>query len=127
MKVGAVPYNAWITRGYQQIITSFNSATTDTMAIGTASGGAQLVAAQSVHGAAGGATSLTIVAANAGTVATGAGIAPTGANGGFDIWAVYAKTGAAPTAGQATYVIEYFAPNDGTCGPVPLGATAAAC
>jgi hypothetical protein len=127
VKVGAVPYNAWIARAYQQINTSFNSGATDTMALATASGGGQLVAAQSVHGAAGGATSLTIVSTNAGTVATGAGIAPTGAEGGFDIWAVYAQTGAAPTAGTASYVIEYFAPNDGACTTVPLGGTAPAC
>jgi hypothetical protein len=39
----------------------------------------------------------------------------------------YAQTGAAPSAGQAVIVLEYFAPNDGTCAPVPIGATAAAC
>src|SRR5215470_16041517 len=50
-KVGSVPYNTLILRAAQQIITSFNSGTTDTVALGTASGGAQLVAAQSVHGA----------------------------------------------------------------------------
>lgn len=127
VKVGAVPYNAWILRAYQQIQTSFNSATTDTVGIGTSSGGVDLVAAQSVHGAAGGATELTIVAANAGTVKTGAGLAQTGANGGFDIYATFAQTGAAPSAGRASYVIEFAGPNDGSCVAVPMGATAAAC
>jgi len=127
VKVGALPYNAFVVRAYQQIVTNFNSATTDTVALATASGGGQIVAAQSVHAGAGGATSLTVVAANVGTAATGAGIAQTGGNGGFDVWAVYAQTGAAPSAGKAIYVIEYFGPNDGTCGPVTMGATAVAC
>lgn len=124
---GAVPYNAYILRANQQIITSFNSATTDTMALATTTGGAQLVAAQSVHGAAGGGTALTVVAANIGTTATGNGAAQTGALGGFDIWSNYAQTGAAPTAGQSVYVIEYIAPNDGSCVYVPQGATSPAC
>jgi hypothetical protein len=127
VKRGAVPYNAFIIRATQQIITSFNSGTTDTLAIATASGGGQLVAAQSVHGAAGGATSLTVVSANAGIAATGNGIAQTGADGGFDIWSVYAQTGAAPSAGQAVIVIEYIAPNDGSCVYVPMNATSGAC
>ena len=69
-KVGAVPYNTFIVRGYMQVYTAFNSTTTDTMAVGTASGGAQLVAATSTH-AAGPGAALTIVAANLGTAATG--------------------------------------------------------
>ncbi|HEX4828311.1 MAG TPA: hypothetical protein VFV12_08800 [Xanthobacteraceae bacterium] len=126
-RVGALPYNAFLIRATQQIITNFNSGTTDTVALATSSGGAQIVAAQTVHAGAGGATSLTIVAANVGIAATGNGIAQTGFNGGFDVWAVYAQTGAAPTAGQAVYVLEYIGPNDGACAFVPLGATAGAC
>jgi hypothetical protein len=126
-KVGALPYNAWLLRASQQIITSFNSATTDTVALGTASAGVNIVAAQSVHGATGGATALTIVAANVGIAATGNGIAQTGLNGGFDVWATYTQSGAAPTAGQAVYVLEFVFPNDGSCAPVPLGSTATAC
>ena len=64
-KVGAVPYNTFIVRGYMQVYTAFNSTTTDTVAIGTASAGAQLVAATSTHTAGPGAA-LTIVAANLG-------------------------------------------------------------
>lgn len=126
VKVGAVPYNTAILRAWQQVTTAFNSGTTDTVALATTSGGAQLVAAQTVH-AATAMTALTVVAANLGIAATGNGIAQTGAEGGFDIWAVYAQTGAAPTAGQAIYVLEYIPSNDGTCAPVPFGATAGAC
>lgn len=117
-KVGAVPYNAFIVRAYQQIITPFNSGTADTVALGTAPGGAQIVAAtNSVHGAAGAATVLALV--SAGITPTGNGTTPNGGDGGFDIWAVYAQTGTAPTAGQAVIVIEYIAPNDGACLPTP--------
>jgi hypothetical protein len=125
-KVGAVPYNAFIVRGYQQVTTAFNSGTTDTLAIGTASGGAQLVAAQTVHAGTAG-LPLTIVAANLGLVATGNNAAQTGADGGFEIYATYAQTGAAPTAGVAVVILEYFAPNDGSCIAVPLAATAGPC
>jgi hypothetical protein len=126
-KIGALPYNAFVVRGTQQIVTSFNSATTDTVAVGITSTNAnELVAAQSVHGAAGVST-LTIAATGAGTQVTGNGATQTGSDGGFDIWVKYAQTGAAPSAGQAVIVLEYFAPNDGTCAPVPIGATAAAC
>jgi len=125
VKVGALPYNSWLISASQQIITSFNSASTDTIALATASGGAQLVAAQSVHGAAGDATALTVV--HPGIASTGNGATQTGANGGFDVWVTYAQTGTAPTAGQAVYLIQYAAPNDGSCTAVPMGATAGAC
>lgn len=127
-KVGAVPYNSFVIRGYQQIVTNFNSGTTDTLAVGVTSTSAnELVTAQSVHTGSGGATALTIVSTNAGTVATGDGATATGNDGGFDIWVKYAQTGAAPTAGQAILVLEYFAPNDGTCVGVPIGGSGVAC
>jgi hypothetical protein len=123
---GALPYNAYIMRASQQVTTAFNSATTDTLALATTSGGAQIVAAQTVHALTAG-LPLTIVAANLGIAATGNGIAQTGAEGGFDIWAVYAQTGAAATAGAATIVLEWIAPNDGSCVYVAQGATSPAC
>lgn len=126
-KVGAVPYNSYILRASQQVTTAFNSGTTDTLAVGTSSGaGGQLVAAQTVHAGTAG-LPLTIVAANLGIAATGNGIASTGANGGFDIWVNYTQTGAAPTAGVAVIILEYIAPNDGSCVSVPIGGTAPAC
>jgi hypothetical protein len=126
VKVGSVPYNAFITRAYQQVYTAFNAGTTDTLAVGTTSGGAQLVAAQSVH-AAGPGAALTVVAANLGTAATGNGINQTGANGGFDIYVTYTITGAPATAGNAAIILEYFAPNDGGCVVAPVGSTAPGC
>ena len=128
VKVGALPYNAFVVRGYQQIVTNFNSGTTDTLSVGVSPSNAnELVAAQSVHAGAGGVTALTLAATGSGTQATGAGTAQTGSNGGFDVWVKYTQTGSAPTAGSAVIVLEYFAPNDGTCTAVPSGASAPAC
>ena len=127
-KIGALPYNAFVVRGYQQIIANFNSGTTDSVSLGVTAGNAnELVAAQSVHTGAGAVTPLTLAATGSGTQATGAGATQTGTNGGFDIWVKYAQTGSPPTTGQAVIVLEYFAPNDGACGPVPNGTIAAAC
>lgn len=126
VKVGALPYNAFVVRAYQQVTAAFNSGSTDTVGLGVTSGGVQLVAAQTVHASTAG-TPLTVVAANLGLAVTGNGIAQTGLDGGFDVYATYAQTGAAPSAGQATYIVEYFAANDGSCAFVPLGATAGPC
>lgn len=126
VKRAALPYNSFIVRAYQQVSTAFNSGTTDTLALGTASGGGQIVAAQTVHAGTAG-LPLTVLAANLGLAATGNGIAQTGANGGFDLWSVYAQTGAAPSAGQAELIVEYFAPNDGSCVYTPLGSTNPPC
>jgi hypothetical protein len=140
VKRGAVPYNSWIARIQQQIVTNFNSGTTDDVAIGTLSGvcpnggvgvgfpgggcGATsglLFGNTTVHSGAGAATAGTVFAASMGTVATGDGDTPTGSNGGFDIWTQYDQSGAAATAGQVVYVIEYIAPNDGNCVQPPIG------
>lgn len=127
LKMGALPYNAWLTTFRQQIITSFNSGTTDTIGFGLASGGVTVVAAQSVHGAAGDATALSLV--HAGITLTGNGVTPTGLDGGFDLFATYAQTGSAPSAGLAVFELEYVAPNDGACTNAPLGSvpTPSAC
>jgi hypothetical protein len=128
VKIGALPYNSYVIRATQQIITNYNSGTTDTLSLGTTSAGAnELVAAQSVHTGAGNQSSLTVASSGSGIQVTGNGVTPTGANGGFDLWVKYAQTGAAPTAGQAIIILEYIAPNDGTCTDVALGATAGAC
>lgn len=129
VKIAALPYNAYVVRASQQVVTAFNSTTTDTIGIGTAAGtgNQNIVAAQTVHAATGG-TALTIVAANAGIAATGNGIAQTGANGGFDLYATFVYTGGnIATAGQAIIVLEYFSPNDGTCIDVPQTGSSPAC
>ena len=121
-RVGAVPYNSFILRGYMQVYTAFNSTTTDTVAIGTgnvASGNsANLVAATSTH-TAGNAAALTIAPTGLGLGnpgVTGNGAVQSGGNGGFEIYATIAYTGAAAaTAGNAAVILEYIAPNDGAC------------
>jgi hypothetical protein len=135
LKRGAIPYNAFVIRAYQQIITNFNSGTSDTIGIGTwasasiqpvaSGGGGLIVLPQSVHSGAGGATTLTVYSGSAGIGSTGGGDLAEGTDGGFDIYTLYVQASTAPTAGQAVYVIEYIAPNDGTCVSVPIGSTTA--
>jgi hypothetical protein len=126
VRIGAVPYNSFIVRATQQVVTACNG-TTCTLALGTSSGGVNLVAAQSIT-ASGGATALTVVAANAGIAATGNNVTASGANGGFDLWATLADATAGATAGTIVIVVEYFGPNDGGCLPnVPMASTAGPC
>jgi hypothetical protein len=130
-RVGALPYNAFMLRAYQQVTVIFNSTTTNTLALGTTSGSGNIVAAQSTSVLSSGLLTL----ANPGLGPVGAGVTGNGATqtaqlgGGFDIWATIAYTGTLnPTpTGQAIIVLEYAAPNDGSCAPVPANATAPAC
>lgn len=126
VKVGAVPYNAFIVGGFVQTTTTWNAGTSASVGLGTVTPAVNLVASTAVT-AAGNAAALTIVAAGLGLGVTGNGIAQTGTNGGFDIFATITIVGALPTAGATQYVLEYIAPNDGSCTAVPLGATAPAC
>lgn len=137
VKVGALPYNALILRAYQQIITSFNSGSSDQLGLGISASATDppatavnLVALQSVAGSAGNPTSLTIVSSNGGISLTGNGVAQYGRNGGQDVYVEYSQTGSKASTGQAILIIEYIAPNDGTCvdpgmGVTPTGANAA--
>lgn len=134
IRIGALPYNAFVVRGYVQVPTACNTGGTTptcTISLGTASGGAQLVSAQSVAtGIAG--TAMTIVAANLGIAATGNGITSSGANGGFDLWFTLTEGAASgmteATAGTIIVIVEYFAGNDGGCVVnVPIASSAAAC
>jgi hypothetical protein len=125
-KRGSVPYNAFLVRAFQEVTTSFNSGSTDTIALTTTSTypaagiAGVLVDKQSVHSS-GNMSTLTILAGSAGINATGNGDTPTGSDGGFDIFTVYTQSSTAPTAGQAVIVLEYIAPNDGGCVTPPLG------
>ena len=115
VKIGALPYNSFVVRAALQITTACNAGTTCTLALGTASGGAQLLAAQSILAAAGTGPLFPAVAATSGILATGNNIASTGANGGFDLFATIAQTGGAATTGVVIFMLEYFGPNDGGC------------
>lgn len=132
-KIGAVPYNAYIIRASYQVTVGCNTGGTGPtcqLALGTASGGAQIVAAgagSSLASVVAG-TALTLAAAGIGN--TGNGIASTGANGGFDLWlnVHQAATGIVQAStGTFVVVIEYIAPNDGGCIYVPMAQTSPAC
>jgi hypothetical protein len=128
IRIGALPYNAFVVRAALQIPTACNAGTTCTLAVGTASAGAQLLAAQSILAAAGTGVLVPAVAATAGILSTGNSITATGANGGFDLYATIAQTGTAATAGTVVFVLEYYGPNDGGCFPnVAMASTAGPC
>lgn len=128
-RVANLPYNAFVVAISSQIITTFNPTTSATIALGTSGQATNLMAAFSVFTGASTAAAFVTNAAGAGELVTGAGATATGLNGGFDIYATYTvgAAGSQGTQGQIVYVIQYIAPNDGTCQPVPLGATAPAC
>jgi hypothetical protein len=126
VKVGSasLPYNAAVLRVTVSVTTAFNSATTDTISVGTTSASANEIASScNVH-------AVGVVACTMGTnpgTATGAGTAQSGSNGGFDLFVKYTQTGAIASTGTAIVVVEFALPNDGTCALVPFGSTAGAC
>jgi hypothetical protein len=129
VKVGALPYNAFLTTIHKQIITTFNPTTSATWSLNVTGAGAGVMAAFNVFTAQP-TTAVTDTAfTGAGEAVTGNGATQTGGDGGFDLWALY-TTGAAGsqgTQGQVVMIVEYIAPNDGGCSPVPMTATAPAC
>ncbi len=123
IKVGTVPYNAYLLRGYAQTTTAWNAGTSASIGLGTVTPGVNILASALTTTFTGPAVTL----ANSGVTVTGGGIVQTGTNGGFDVFATITLVGAAPTAGATQFILEWAASNDGSCAPVPLGATAAAC
>ena len=77
--------------------TAFNSSTTNNISVGTAASGAQIVAANAIGAV--GINSQTIVPAQAGPLATDT-----------PIWITGTFAAAAPTAGAAVFVLEWFNP-----------------
>jgi len=131
VKVGALPYNAYVVRISMQVTTACTASTACGVGMGTgtvASGNQlNLMATASILSTTG-AVNQTVVAANAGIAATGNGIAQSGADGGFDLFITGTATVALPTAGTAVLVLEYFAGNDGGCiTPSIAGGTSPAC
>ena len=97
IKVGTVPANCALLRCYTVTGTAFNSSTTNNISVGNATGGAQIVAANAIGAA--GINSQTIIAAQAGPLAADTSIYVTGT-----------FAAAAPTAGQALFVLEWANP-----------------
>ena len=103
VKICRLPARALITMMATQTVVAFNSATTDTIQLGSTNGGVDILAATTIHAIAG----FTLIPA-----AAGMGLAVTGA-GEVDVWAKYAQIGAAATAGDATIIIEFLTDHDG--------------
>ena len=129
-RVATVPYNAFMVAISKQIITTFNPTTSATIAFGTAGQSTNLMAAFNVFTGQSTAAAFDTAFAGAGELVTGNGITATGGNGGFDIYATYTvgAAGSQGTQGQAVFILQYIAPNDGGCVvTVPLGGSAPAC
>jgi hypothetical protein len=126
MKVpAALPYNSEVIRVTAVTNTAFNSTTSDVVILGTTLANTNEIVSSgcSIHTQA--IVACTVLAA-AGS-ATGNLATQTGLDGGFDLFVRWTGGGGTPSTGNASIVIEYIAPNDGTCAPVPLGATAIGC
>jgi hypothetical protein len=139
VRVGAMPYNSFITAIHIQTLTNWSVVTT--MAIGVSTGsGAANVPNGAIYGATaittagvevtttaaplvGGLTALGNAAVINGppTVLVSGGtqypnlVVPT--TGGWDIYATLLGTATYPTSGLTVVVLEYIAPNDGSCQP----------
>ena len=89
VKVGTLPYNAFLTTIHKQIITTFNPTTSATWSFNVTGAGAGVMAAFNVF--TGQATTAVTDTAftGAGEAVTGNGATPTGTLGGFDLSALY--------------------------------------
>src|SRR5579872_6813768 len=87
IRVGSLPYNAFLTTIHKQIITTFNPTTSATVALGTTGQGTDLMAAFNVFTGQSTAAVTDTSFAAAGELVTGAGATATGAAGGFDVFA----------------------------------------
>lgn len=101
VKIGRLPSRAFINSIALHKSTAFNSATTDTIQLGSTAAGVDILAATTLQGA--GYAAL--------TSAAGLGIV-VGTAGEQDIYAKYAQSGGAASAGDVTLVISYFPDND---------------
>jgi hypothetical protein len=141
VRVGAVPYNSFLTAVHWQTTTTYSGNSVSVLNIGLGvSAGATTVPNQLILAATNMITATTtqnlitnFVGSGVDAVGNAAVINPpptillTGgtqtsnlvvpATGGFDIYATITATTGYPTAGQTTIVLEYIAPNDGSCQP----------
>jgi hypothetical protein len=101
VKICRLPARAYIHSISVYVSTAFNSATTDTIQLGSTASGVDILAATTIH--AGG------YVAAAAAAGLGIVVATTGEQ---DVYAKYAQTGGAATAGDATLVITFFPDND---------------
>lgn len=128
-RVASLPYNAFLVAISKQIITTFNPTTSATIALGTTGQGTDIMAAFNVFTGQATTAVYDTSFSSAGEAVTGAGATSTGAAGGFDVYMTYTvgAAGSQGTQGQAVFIIQYIAPNDGSCVAVPAGGTSGAC
>jgi len=123
---GALPYNAIVTSVRVYTYVAFNSTSSDVLTLGISSTSANELVSSSMSVHATGEVDASLVSGI--QAVTGGGATQTGDNGGYDLWVKWtAGAGNTATAGLATIIIMYVAPNDGLCTTVPLGSTGAGC
>lgn len=129
VKVGALPYNAFLTTIHKQILTTFNPTTSATVSLNVTGAGAGVMAAFNVFTGQATTAATDTGFTGAGELVTGNSATQTGADGGFDLYALYTvgAAGSQGTQGAVVFIVEYIAPNDGSCAPVPMNSTAVGC
>lgn len=102
IKIGRLPSRAFITQVSLHEETAFDSVTSDTLQLGTTATGVDILAATSVHGAAG-----YIAAASA----AGLGLKVTG-SGEVDVYTQWVAVGGGATHGDVTIIIGFITDHD---------------
>jgi hypothetical protein len=129
VKVGALPYNAFLTTIHKQILTTFNPTTSATVSLNVTGAGAGVMAAFNVFTGQATTAATDTGFTGAGEAVTGNGATQTGADGGFDLYALYTvgAAGSQGTQGAVVFIVEYIAPNDGACTEAPMNTTPGGC
>ena len=97
IRVGVIPAGSVLARCTTVVGTAFNASTTNNISVGNAAAGAQIVAAAAIGAV--GINTQAIIAAVAGPLAVDT-----------PIWITGTFAAAAPTAGAAVFILEWFNP-----------------
>lgn len=108
---GTIPKNSFITAIDAYVTTGFNAVTTNVITIGHTAASANEVVASGITAGTPGIYHLT-TAAGLGTATTANATYQTQINGSVPLYAKYAQTGTAATAGAVTIVIQFAKNND---------------
>lgn len=107
-----LPIGAFITKVSAEIITAFNAATTNVLTVGVNQGTSEIIASGDVTATAAAVTAVTRALGRGQTQTASSavsGVAQT--EGGVGLYAKFAQTGTAATAGLAEIVVEYAPAN----------------
>jgi hypothetical protein len=122
----SLPYNAIVLRATMAVYTAFNSTTSDSISVGTTAANANEIVTAACSVAVVGVIGCTVLAAALNN--TGNTVAQSGQRGGIDLFLKWTSgTGGTATTGLAAVILEYIAPNDGNCAPVPQNANPVGC